>query len=477
VAQVDYREVRRRFEQAGQGHVFRFWEELTPTERERLLRQAAGIDLAFMQDLWRRYILTPQDRFFKGELDQPDVIPIPGTPEQMAQAAQARLRGEEALRTGLVGVILVAGGQSSRLGQPYPKGLLPIGPITGKSLLQFHAEKILAISRRVGKPIPWYIMTSETTHTATVAHFRENRFFGLPEDSVHFFQQNMIPAMDSQGKFFLEARDRIFVNPDGHGGLLRALSRSGALDDMQARGLKWLFYFQVDNVLIKICDPVFLGYHLREGAEVSAKVLRRRDGQEKMGIAGKVGGRPVVIEYSDLHEERLASLLPDGNLRYWAGSIAIHVFNVDLLERLQDSGFSLPYHVAHKKIPHLDAAGRMVEPKKENGYKFEQFIFDVLPQARKVVFMEVARGEEFSALKYSQGTDSPATAQKDMMRLWARWLEKAGCRVARGADGDPKHPIEISPLRALDAEELAASLSAPLTMEGPINLEAEEPPR
>lgn len=477
MAQANYAGLRQRFEQAGQGHVFRFWEELTPAEKEQLLAQAASIDLELMKDLWRRYILTPQHRFFERELDQPDVIPIPRTPEQTAHAAQARLRGEEALRTGLVGVILAAGGQSSRLGRPHPKGLLPIGPITGKTLYQFHAEKILAISRRVGKPIPWYIMTSESTHHETVAHFQENRFFGLPEDSVYFFQQNMIPAMDKKGKFFLEARHRIFVNPDGHGGLLRALSRSGALHDMQRRGLKWLFYFQVDNVLIKICDPVFLGYHLREGAEVSAKILRRRDGLEKMGIAGKIDSKPVVIEYSDLPEERLASLLPDGSLRYWAGSIAIHVFNVDLLQRLQESGFSLTYHVAHKKIPYLGAAGRTVKPKKENGYKFEQFIFDVLPQARKVVFMEVARDEEFSAIKYSKGADSPDTAQRDMIRLWARWLEKAGCRVPRGADGDPKYPIEISPLRALDADELAASLPTPLAIEGPINLEAQETPR
>ncbi|MGQ9854186.1 MAG: UTP--glucose-1-phosphate uridylyltransferase [Candidatus Oleimicrobiaceae bacterium] len=460
MAPTHFQELRQRFEQAGQGHVFRFWDKLSSNEREQLLTQAASIDLDLMAELWRRYILTPQARYFSGRLARPDIIPLPTTPKQRARARVARARGEEALRTGQVGVVLVAGGQGSRLGWPHPKGTLPIGPVTGKSLFQLHAEKLLAISLRVKKPIPWYIMTSETTHEETVAFFHDHAFFGLPASQVHFFAQRMIPALDAQGKFFLAAPHRIFTNPDGHGGLLRALATNGMLRDMAERGLKWLFYFQVDNVLVKICDPIFLGYHLLEGAEVSAKVLRRRHGLEKMGIAGKVNGRAAVVEYSDLPPEKLKSVTPRGDLRYWAGSIGIHVFNVAFLRRLHESGFSLPYHVAHKKIPHLDAEGRTIEPARENGYKFEQFIFDVLPQAEKVVFMEVAREEEFSPIKNDNGVDSPETARRDLMCQWAQWLERAGYRVPRKANGEPAHAIEISPLRALDAEELAASLPA-----------------
>jgi UDP-N-acetylglucosamine/UDP-N-acetylgalactosamine diphosphorylase len=304
-----------------------------------------------------------------------------------------------------------------------------------------------------------------------VRFFHEHGFFGLPASEVYFFPQRMIPAMDEEGKFFLEAPHRIFMNPDGHGGLLRALQASGMLDDMTRRGLRWLFYFQVDNVLIKICDPVFLGYHLLEQAEVSAKVLRRRDGQEKMGIPGRINGKAAVVEYSDLSPEELAARAPDGSLRYWAGSIGIHVFNVEFLQRLQTSGFTLPYHVAHKKIPHVDAEGKIIEPTQVNGYKFEQFIFDVLPEAEKVVFVEVAREEEFSPIKNDTGVDSPDTARRDLVRLWARWLEKAGCRVPRTADGEPRHVIEISPLRAVDGEELAASLPPPFAVEGDVYLE------
>ncbi len=457
---IRFEDLRQRFEQAGQGHVFRFWDKLNINEREQLLTQAASIDLNLMAELWRRYILSPQARYFSGHLGRPDIIPLPATPKQRARARVARERGEEALRTGQVGVVLVAGGQGSRLGWHHPKGTLPIGPVSGKSLFQLHAEKLLAISRRVNKPIPWYIMTSETTHEETISFFHDHNFFGLPGSEVNFFAQRMIPALDAEGRFFLAAPHRIFTNPDGHGGLLRALGTSGILEDMTGRGLKWLFYFQVDNVLVKMCDPTFLGYHLLEGAEASAKVLRRRDGLEKMGIPGKIKGRAVVVEYSDLPPEKLKSVTPSGRLRYWAGSIGIHVFNVEFLQRLHDSGFSLPYHVAHKKIPYVDEGGRTIQPEKENGYKFEQFIFDVLPHAEKVVFMEVAREEEFSPIKNETGVDSPETARRDLISQWSRWLEMAGCRVPRAADGEPVHAIEISPLRALDAEDLAAGLSA-----------------
>ncbi len=472
MADVRYEELRKRFEQAGQGHVFRFWDRLHSTQQQQLLAQASTIDLELMAELWRRYQPTNQARYFSGKLDPPEVIPLPHTPEQLQQARQARLRGEEMLRTGQVGVILVAGGQATRLGFPHPKGTLPIGPLSGKSIFQFHAEKMLALSRRYQQAIPWYIMTSETTHAETVAFFQENEYFGLPAQEVHFFSQQMLPAMDKEGKFFLEAPHRICVSPDGHGGLLRALASSGTLRHMQERGLKLLFYFQVDNVLIKICDPVFIGYHLLHQAEVSAKVLRRRNGLEKMGIAGKVDGRPAVIEYSDFPKEELAATTKDGNLRYWAGSIAIHVFNLDFLQRLQTSGFRLPYHVAEKKIPHVNDEGKRVEPTTENGYKFEQFIFDVLPQASRVVFMEVAREEEFSAVKNDDGDDSPTTAKRDMMRLWARWLTSAGWNLDCTADGDPRFPVEISPLRALEAEDVPGPPSATAAVTGPVLLDA-----
>ena len=455
--------LRRQFERFGQDHVFRFWGELTADEKRRFLRQLEAIDLPLLdrlaEELVRNSASTAPQR---GELTPPEVIPVPRTPEQRARAEEARKAGEALLRAGKVGVLLVAGGQGTRLGFNGPKGKFPITPVKKKTLFRHHAEKILALTRRYGRPIPWLIMTSEANDAETRAYFAEENNFGLPPGDVIFFQQDMIPAVDESGKFFLERKDRVFTNPNGHGGTLLALRKSGALDLLRARGIEELFYFQVDNVLIQICDPVFIGYHIRAGADMSCKVVAKRDPYEKVGVIGYLNGRLTVIEYSDLTEEEMTAANPDGSLRYNAGSIAIHMLRRAFVEELTEGEFSLPYHRAHKKIPHLDEHGRPVNPAAPNGYKFETFIFDALQYARSAVILEVERKKEFSPVKNAKGIDSPATAQQDLVNYWAEWLEAAGVSVPRDRNGNVQGTLEISPLFALDEEEFLRKVPAGL---------------
>ena len=330
---------------------------------------------------------------------------------------------------------LVAGGQGTRLGFDGPKGAYEIGPVTRRTLFQLHAEKIAALSRRAGKTVPWYIMTSESNHNATVAYFREHAFHGLREDSVRFFRQDMLPAVDRAGKFLLETKSRVFTSPNGHGGSLKALRDSGALADMKERGIDVIFYFQVDNPLVEICDPVFLGRHLEARADMSSKVVRKSSWKEKVGVMGLLGGKLAVIEYSDLPEAAARAVLPDGSLEYWAGSIAIHVLSADFVDRLTRGGFHLPYHRAEKAIPHVDASGREVKPSEKNGIKFETFVFNALAEARNSVTMEVLREEEFSPVKNAEGEDSPATSRRDLTALYLRWLEENGASIERDQGG------------------------------------------
>ena len=447
--------------QAGQGHIFRFWEELSDQQRRRLLSQVRKIDFELIAKLAEQLLRSPH-KALVGEIEPVEIIPIPRNEEQLKRAEEAKRVGEKALREGKVACLLVAGGQATRLDFQGPKGKFPIGPISNKSLFQLHAEKILAISRRYGSTIPWYIMTSETNHEETVEFFKENNYFGLKGDDVFFFRQRMIPALDENGKLILDAKDHIFTSPNGHGGVLSALKESGALEDMKRRGIQEVFYFQVDNVLIKICDPVFIGYHLLEGAEMSSKAVAKRDPWEKIGILGRINGRLGVIEYSDLPRELMEARNPDGSLKYWAGNLAIHMFKVSFLER----DFNLPYHIAHKKIPYLDDRGQLVKPDEPNGYKFETFVFDALRYAERSVTMEVKREEEFSAVKNREGQDSPLTAQRDMINFFGRWLEKAGIRVPRDGEGNVQGKIEISPLFALDEEEFLRKVDRRMGFDG-----------
>ena len=354
---------------------------------------------------------------------------------------------------------MVAGGQGSRLGFDGPKGCFPVGPVSGAPLFFFHARKVLALGKRFGAPVPLYVMTSETNDAATRAFFRDNGYFGLDEKDVFFFVQGMWPALSPDGKIVLDRKDHVFFGPDGHGGTLSALRRSGALEDMVRRGLSTVFYFQVDNPMVEIADPAFIGAHLLADSEFSVKVCAKRDPQEGLGVVVERGGKTQVVEYTELTQEQKNERTADGELRYKYGSVAIHVFSVPFLAREAEAG--LPIHVAHKKVPCVDRAGAAVKPAAPNAYKFEKFIFDALRDARKSICLAFDRENEFSPVKNAEGADSPATCSADLSRKWARWLAAAGHAVQTGADGRPTCKVEIDPAFAADPQTLKAALAAP----------------
>ncbi len=459
----------------GQEHVLRHWETLTEKSRHALLQQLASIDFPLLARLYRDYIQT-QPAAANGTLEPAEIVTLAHQRAHPAEAQAMLARGEAKLRAGKVAALLVAGGQATRLGFAKPKGEYPIGPVSRKSLFQLHTEKLLALSQRYRATIPWYIMTSDANAGDTRDFFERHKFFGYAAEDIFFFAQEMAPALDENGKLILDAADHIFMNPNGHGGTLSALASSGALADMRRRGIEEVFYFQVDNVLLKMCDPLFLGYHLAASAEMSAKVCSKRDPYEKVGVIGKVRengkSRLQVIEYSDMSNADKEARHADGTLKYNAGSIAIHLFKTDFIEREVRDGMKLPWHVAHKQIPYLDENGELVQPAKPNGYKFEMFVFDALSDAANVVVLEVERREEFSPVKNATGEDSPQTAQADWCALHAEWLTQAGIAVARDAAGRPAARVEVSPLFALDADELRRKVPSSLRVQNDLYLQS-----
>lgn len=439
----------------GQSHVLAGWDAFEPDRRAALVAQLAGLDLAELDALYRRKdephaVLPPRDR----------IAPVPLLPA--AATADEVARGEAALRAGEVAALVVAGGQGTRLGSDLPKGMYPVGPVSGATLFRVHAEKVLALSRRYGKSLPLLVMTSPATHAETEAYFRAERFFGLAERDVVFFQQGTMPAVElATGRLLLERPGALFLSPNGHGGTLTALNETGLLAALRARGVKHVFYFQVDNPLVKVCDPGFVGRHVAAGAEASSKVVVKEQPGEKVGILAAIDGRCGIIEYSDLPAEMAVEREPDGRLRFRAGSPAIHLFSVPFLERVTARGTGLAYHLARKKVPYYDpAAGRIVEPAEPNALKFELFVFDALPMADRWLAVETPRAEEFAPLKNATGPDSPETVRAGLVALHASWLERAGVPTHG-------HPVEVSPLFALDEAELRARMPAGFTVTGP----------
>jgi UDP-N-acetylglucosamine/UDP-N-acetylgalactosamine diphosphorylase len=269
------------------------------------------------------------------------------------------------------------------------------------------------------------------------------------------FCQGTMPAVDAvTGRVLLAAPDRLFASPDGHGGMLAALDRSGGLRDIRNRGIEELFYFQVDNPLAQVCDPEFIGYHLLACSELSTQVIAKQLPAEKVGNVVTVDGRMRIIEYSDLPASAGERRNAQGGLELWAGNTAIHVLDVAFLERVRNDEHRLPFHRAHKAVPYVDENGRLVEPSQPNAIKFERFIFDLLPAAEHAIVVEVEPGKAFAPVKNAPGAkiDSPELVQAAMTSLAREWLTEAGAEVASDA------VVEISPLFALDATELKRKL-------------------
>jgi UDP-N-acetylglucosamine/UDP-N-acetylgalactosamine diphosphorylase len=300
-------------------------------------------------------------------------------------------------------------------------------------------------------------MTSETTDAPTRELFARHAHFGLPADEISFLRQGMVPSFDFEGRLILAEPGRIMENPDGHGGALTALLHSGALDDMQRRGADTLFYYQVDNPLVRIADPVFLGFHAQAGAEMSCKVVRKRDAAEKAGVVARIDGRPGVVEYTELDDVHRHARDASGELVYWAGNTAIHAFDLAFAERVaREAERWLPFHASQKPIPTLDAEGRPMHPGAPNGHKLERFVFDALPAARGVCVVETARADEFSPVKNATGSDSVATARRDLVAQVAAWLRAAGIEAPAGLALEIDHSRVDGPedLRALGIRNL-----------------------
>ena len=444
-----------KYRDAGQGQVFAHWATLSAPERAELAAQAAEIDLAEIDRLNRTLVFKASG----GGANLDGLAPAPCTrlPAHGGDAAEwatARAAGETALRAGRVAAFTVAGGQGTRLGYDGPKGTFAVTPLKNKSLFQVFAEKIKAAGLRYGRPLHWFIMTSHANHAPTEEFFAANKFFGLDQGRVHFFRQGRMPAVSYEGKIMLETRASLALSPDGHGGSLRALHRSGALDLMQTEGVDTLSYFQVDNPLVRCVDAAFLGFHLGAGSEMSSKMVPKAYPEEKVGHFCLQDGRIVVVEYSDMPISMQRETKADGSLRYSAGSIAIHVIDREFARRMAigGDGVALPFHRADKKITTIDAQGATVKPDHANGVKFEMFVFDAVPFARNSVVIETARADDFSPVKNAEGLDSPKTCREDQMRQFARWLKGAGAAVETDATGLPKVGVEISPLFGYDAE-------------------------
>ncbi|MHC4790368.1 MAG: UTP--glucose-1-phosphate uridylyltransferase [Planctomycetota bacterium] len=460
VAKRTLENVKKRLKKHNQSHLLAFWERLNTAQRRNLLAQIEELDFLKIDDWVANFVKKPPSFAVDADFTPAGFYKAAaGNAEQKHKYAQARELGEQLIRAGKVAAFVVAGGQGTRLGFDGPKGDFHISPVKNKALFQIFAETIAAVSQKYQAVCPWYIMTSPFNYAQTKEVFRSNNYYGLSEDDVFIFQQGTLPNFSFDGKILLADKDRISCSPDGHGGCFEALQKSGALADMKRRGIEFLSYFQVDNPLVNFFDPLFIGLHALDEAEMSSKALIKKEPKEQFGNFCVIDGKLAVIEYSDLPEELAEKRNPDGSLFFGLGSIAIHIINTSFVEKVNTKNFSLPLHRAVKEIPHINENGEFVEPAEPNGIKLEKFVFDALSFASKSVILQTLRSEEFAPVKSAAGTNSPQATRQKMVARTAGWLESAGVAVPRTPDGSVDTLIEIAPSFALEKDDIKAKLN------------------
>lgn len=450
---------------AGQSHVLAYANELAESQLADLLSQIESVDWPEVTRLIQSHVKNTPKFKLPQKLDPAPWYPNDPGLKLREKYQKALALGRQLIRRGKVAAFTVAGGQGTRLGWAGPKGTYAATPIRGMSLFGCMAEYIRKTQTKYNTIIPWYIMTSPVNDAATRAFFKDNQYFGLAGENVMFFPQAMMPAISmvgaDTGKVLMDGKGQIALSPNGHGGSLKALYTSGAIADMKKRGIEQISYTQVDNPIVRVVDPLFIGLHALDGCEMSSKMLPKAYPKEKLGNFCIVDGKMTVIEYSDLPDALAEERTADGELRFRAGSIALHAIRVDFVESLNLKGdFGLEFHRAEKKVPYLDAQGKRVIPTANNAVKLETFVFDALPLTKKSIIYETDRVDEFAPIKNADATgpepsvDSPITAKRGQTERAGRWLEQMGVPVARDAQGRVDAVIEISHLTATEPQDL-----------------------
>ena len=384
-----------------QMHVMKGFDDLSEAQQQVLLAQIEALDWDVLALAGKSEVVA------KGEITPLESLTLDEIEERRAEYRDA---GQDVIRAGKVGAVLLAGGMGTRLGSDRPKGELNVGLTRELFIFQCLIQNLMRVTTEVGAFVPLYIMTSEKNDADTRAFFAEHQYFGYPESYVKFFIQDMAAAVDYNGKLLMEEPGRLATSPNGNGGWFSSLARAGLLEDIHKRGVEWLNIFAVDNVLQKIADPVFIGATVLHGGDCGSKVVRKANPEEKVGVMCREDGKPSIVEYYELSDEMANERDAKGNLVYGFGVILNYIFKVSRLEAIMDE--KMPTHVVEKKINHIDENGNLVKPETPNGYKFESLAVDMIKLMEHCVPFEVVREHEFAPIKNLHGVDSLDTARE-----------------------------------------------------------------
>ena len=405
---MKFEEAKAKLEKYGQEHILKSYERMNENDGDKLLDQVLRIDFEKILNLYKNVDKKP-------EIHNDKIEPAPYVDSLKLSESEREEYikfGESAIKSGKLAVVTMAGGQGTRLGHNGPKGTFDIGLPSHKSIFEIQNDILKVANEKYGVTIPWYIMTSNANNEDTKNFFEKNNYFGYPKTEIdHFFTQGELPMIDENGKLILDENGFIKEAADGHGGVFEAMAANGVLTDMKKRGVEWVFIAAVDNVLVKMADPLLIGFAIKNGYKIVSKTIAKKGPDERVGVFCKKNGKPYVIEYTEISEEYANARDENGELLFGESHVLLNLFNISALEEIEK--YKLPYHTAHKKSDYMNENGEMVKPEKPNAYKFETFLFDAFAKMPEIGLIRGVREEDFSPVKNAEGSDSPETARRD----------------------------------------------------------------
>jgi UDP-N-acetylglucosamine/UDP-N-acetylgalactosamine diphosphorylase len=411
---IKYKKAVKRLKKYGQEHLLKFYDQLQDDEKEYLINQILKTDFATVIELYngigtgtitKEIEIVPLDHIKKNDLTSYEI--------KMYEDI-----GIDIITSKKYAVVTMAGGQGTRLGINGPKGTFMLGIDPDKSLFEIFCDKLKEAKDKYGVIIPWYIMTSVENNKETIEFFEKNNYFDYPKKAIKFFKQSSLPMIDKHGRIILSQKYEIKEASSGNGGVFQAMLENGITDELAEKGIKWVFIGGVDNPLLKLVDPLFLGMTKNQKFLAASKSVMKKSPDERVGVFCRKNGKPGIIEYTELPKDMAILKDSNGELVYGDSNIVVQLFNIKLLKKIASN--KLPYHCAQKKSEYIDDSGNNTTPKEENGYKFETFIFDSYTKAKDILILRVNREEEFAPIKNAEGNDSPSTARE----LYLNYMEK-----------------------------------------------------
>ena len=391
----------------GQEHIINWMNKLNDEEKNKLVNQVVNLNIEQVVDLYNNLSKT-------FEIGNKKIEKIPATDIDKLSKEEFenyKNKGIEIIKNGQYAVVTMAGGQGTRLGHKGPKGTFKVNLKDGeKYLFQIIVESLKKANERYGVIIPWYLMTSEENNDQTLSFLEEHNYFGYPKESVKLFKQGKAPLISTEGKLLIGKDKLIKEASDGNGSIYKSLKVNGMLDDMKEKNIQWIFVGGVDNILLKIVDPLLVGITVSQNNKIASKSVIKTNPRERAGVFCKIDGKPGIIEYSELPEEMIEEIDENGDLVFGDVNILSHLYNIEALDKMADK--VMPYHIAEKKSEFLDENGNLIVPDNKNVYKFESFIFDAFSNFDDISILRVKREEEFAPIKNAEGNDSPETAIK-----------------------------------------------------------------